>query len=323
MLIFIFLQANKYRITMAHIAALELVSQQPKRIEPSSFFSAMSTARNDTRAQQPLPRSSDAKPPSYSPKEGAKSGASDERKAWYLIFEDDANTQQPLSSLHATVSTIVSALPKDAQALNLGACKGRTPALGLQTLAFEQVGGARKKYECGFFGLDPLTFVSNLAAKPLELPWKMGAPERGELGGESSKGGIRGQAGQPARARHLHRLHRHLRNGTAGGDQQRHGGGSRWSSNGDATGLRIYRGFGSCRHAYAVTPVGARWMIAVLLRNVLKDLPPKMTKKVAGDSTLAAAAVFGSAPSWLTRSHSEYFFTRVFGQSEWEGCAAS
>jgi hypothetical protein len=70
-------------------------------------------------------------------------------------------------------------------------------------------------------------------------------------------------------------------------------------------------------------------MIAVLLRNALATLPPTMTKKMAGDSTLASAAVSGSAPAWLMRwfndkhhSPKEFFFTRIFGQTEWEGCGS-
>ena len=126
-----------------------------------------------------------------------------------------------------------------------------------------------------------------------------------------------------------------MENGTA--PKGKKGGGqrrllrTRTSTSKDKSGppLSVYRGFGSCRHAYAVTPTGARWMIAVLLRNALATLPPTMTKKMAGDSTLASAAVSGSAPAWLMRwfndkhhSPKEFFFTRIFGQTEWEGCGS-
>jgi hypothetical protein len=70
--------------------------------------------------------------------------------------------------------------------------------------------------------------------------------------------------------------------------------------------VTVYRTFGTCRQTYAVTPQGARWMMATVLRSMIID----GWGSGGGDSILAQAAV----RDMFTH---QTFFMRIFEQDEW------
>lgn len=70
--------------------------------------------------------------------------------------------------------------------------------------------------------------------------------------------------------------------------------------------ITLYKTFGTCRQAYAVTPEGARWMMATVLRSMIID----GWGSGGGDSILASAAV-------RDIFQHQTFFMRIFEQDEW------
>jgi hypothetical protein len=212
-------------------------------------------------------------------------------------------------------------------------CKGRVPSI----LGFG-------KSSCGILGWDSLTFASGVLSAPLPLPLARLAAE-GRRMAQVRIGRIKGGSEAEASA------------------VEGRGAAAESSEGFDAEGLgpeggpsvALFRGFGTCRHAYAVTPAGARWMLEVLLRAELSHREEaRMTAEAvetrktasweggsehtggssgsrtsaeaalswlawqprAGDSAVARAAV------WDYRHH-QTFFARLFSQTEWSGCGAA
>lgn len=128
---------------------------------------------------------------------------------------------------------------------------------------------------CGILGWDALNFASGVVSAPLVLP----------LAGLVAKG----RTGLMNKKKHAV--------STAGGNEEIGGdiieslGAAKANEENNAASLSsppssiaLYRGFGLCRHAYAVTPAGARWMLEVLLNH-------ELTRREEEDGFLAAGEV--------------------------------
>jgi hypothetical protein len=215
-------------------------------------------------------------------------------------------------NVHDVVLQVLRRLPKRAQAVNLGACKGRFN-LGLLNV----------KCACSLFGLDSFTLASTLAAKPhsmlvadlLASDFKGKDNEEGGGEGLNNSTGVGDSGGSNGRRRTKQRRlgDKNTERTQPASSLRRLTSPSQLSSKT----IELYRGFGTCRQAYAVTPAGARWMMEVLLDRALassKDVDfLGMRRKNAGDAAIARSAVMDY------RSHQTYF-ARLFTQAEWENC---
>lgn len=126
------------------------------------------------------------------------------------------------------------------------------------------------RLNCRFFGYDPTTLFAALISLPYHMPSSITGIK------EELIGGVEGIAlNGDIKTRHLSEV-------------------------------KLYRTFGTCRQAYAVTPQGARWMMATVLRSMIID----GWGSGGGDSILASAAI----RDLFTH---QTFFMRLFEQDEW------
>jgi len=123
---------------------------------------------------------------------------------------------------------------------------------------------------CGILGWDALNFASGLVSAPLVVPLaQLAAEGRDKLRGEDASNIARPFKSDSEGAGVKAELHKRSLKLEEKSEKDEKENDKDIGPLLPSSSIAVYRGFGMCRHAYAVTPAGARWMLEVLLNHEL------------------------------------------------------